>query len=242
MVEVEVVAVEVVVMVGGGGGGSIGPHLAGVELVVAVHVERLRQPLLVVEVDAAREIVEHLLDVLLEHLLHEEVAQHVGDRARAALLLVDDREGVVDDREEDVHQDEDDEHDERHEEQRREHAVAPPQRVVVEDAEEELEEREEGLGHAAIVLDVEAEREVEGHREAGDDDHEDGGEEEQVEPRLRERGEEQVHLRDDGDVLEHLDEEEEAVHRVEVLHLWRGDGGCEVWGVRCGAWGVTQSR
>ena len=69
------------------------------------------------------------------------------------------------------------------------------------------------------------EREVEGHREAGDDDHEDGREEEEVEPRLRERGEEQVHLRDDGDVLEHLDEEEEAVHRVEVLHLWRGGGG-----------------
>ncbi len=126
--------VVVVVMVVAVVEATLGTHLAGVELVVSVHVERLRQPLLVVEVDAAREIVEHLLDVLLEHLLHEEVAQHVGDRARAALLLVDDREGVVDDREEDVHQDEDDEHDERHEEQRREHAVAPPQRVVVEDA------------------------------------------------------------------------------------------------------------
>ena len=125
--------VVVVVMVVAVVEATLGTHLAGVELIVAVHVERLRQSLLVVEVDAAREIVEHLLDVLLEHLLHEEVAQHVGDRARAALLLVDDREGVVDDRQEDVHQDEDDEHDEGHEEQRREHAVAPPQRVVVED-------------------------------------------------------------------------------------------------------------
>ena len=33
------------------------------------------------------------------------------------------------------------------------------------------------------------------------------------------RGKEQVHLRDDREVLEDLDEQQEAVDRVEVLHL-----------------------
>ena len=48
---------------------------------------------------------------------------------------------------------------------------------------------------------------VEGHREAHDDDKEDRREEEQVDAGDGERREEQVHLRDDRDVLEDLDEE-----------------------------------
>ena len=164
------------------------------------------------------QIEEHLVELAPQDLLEEERAEEARQVLRRALPLGDDDEGVVDDREEDVHQDEDDEDGEAGEEDRREDAVRAEELVIVEDAEHELEERDERGGDRAVTVHVEAEGEVEGHREAEDDDREEEGEEEELEAGDGERAEEEVHLRDHREELEDLDDEQQRTERVEVLH------------------------
>ena len=52
-----------------------------------------------------------------------------------------------------------------------------------------------------------------------DDDEEEDGEEKQLKSRDAQRGEEHIHLGDDREVLEHLEEDEQRNHGVQVLYL-----------------------
>ena len=182
-------------------------ELSGLELSIAVLVDA-----------AAFDVAEHRLHGReAEHVLVEEPAHRAEDLAALAVVLLDDgRERVVHDGQEDVGEHKDDEDDVRAEEDGRHHRRRAVQRVVVEDAQHELQQRQAREAERAVLLQIGADGNVECDRVAEQHGREEDEEEEEVEPRLLDRDEEHVELWHQCQILEALHDEEEAVDRVDI--------------------------